>query len=68
MSVGSAEPRIEACQAEEGRITGFAFAHSLRITVGDFHVGLRGSIDEFIFIKYIWDIDFPLFTGLIYES
>src|SRR5215813_1025513 len=68
MSVCSTEPRIEACQAEEGRITGFALAHSLRITVGDFHVGLRGSINEFIFIKDIWDIDFPLFTGLIYES
>ena len=68
MSVCSTEPRIEAGQAEEGRITGFAFTHSLRIAICDFHVGLRGSVDEFIFVKYIWDIDFPLFTGSIYES
>jgi len=68
MSVCSTEPCIEACQAEEGRITGFAFAHSLWIAICDFHVGLPGSVDEFIFVKYIWDIDLPLFTGSIYES
>ena len=68
MLVGSAEPRIEARQAEQGRITGFTFTHSLWIAACDFRVGLSGSVHEFIFVKYIWDIDFPLFTGPIYKS
>ena len=67
-SVFSSEPRTEACQAEESGITGLAFTHGLWITACDFYVGLRGSVDQFIFIKYIGDIDFPLFTVPFYES
>src|SRR4029077_9840055 len=59
---------IEACQAEKGRITGFAFAHSLWIAVCDFRVGLRRSLDKFTFVKYIRDVDSPLFVGSIHES
>src|SRR6266849_922343 len=64
----STEPRIDACEAEESRITGFAFAHSLRVAACDFHVSLRGSLDEFVFVEYIRDSDFPLFVGSIDES
>src|SRR6266446_2740913 len=64
----STEPRIDACEAQQGRITRFAFPHRLRIAACDFHVGLRGSLDEFLFVEYVRDSDFPLFVGSIHES
>jgi hypothetical protein len=64
----TAEPRTEACQAVEGGITRLVFTHRLWIAACDFHVGLRGSVDQFIFVKYAGDTDFPLFIGAIHES
>src|SRR6266566_6259514 len=64
----STEPRIDAREAEEGRITGFAFTHGLWIAACDFHVRLRGSLDEFLFVEHIRDRNFPLFAGPIHES
>src|SRR5262245_45291277 len=62
------EPRVDACEAQQGRITGFAFTHRLWIAACDFRVGLRGSLDEFLLVEYILDSDFPFLAGSTHES
>src|SRR5262249_34480029 len=64
----STELRIDARKAEQSRITGLAFSHSLRVAACDFQVGLRGSLDELGFIEYVGNSDVPLFTRSIHES
>src|SRR5215472_3990539 len=64
----STELRINSSQAEEGRITGLALTHGLRIAACNFDVGLRGSLDELTFVEYLRDGDFPLCAGSTHES
>src|SRR5216684_8615448 len=64
----STEPRIDAGEAQQGRVAGLAFPHSLRIAACDFHVGLRGRLDEFLLVEHIRDSDFPFLAGSIHES